>query len=551
MKTLIRLILIAALSYALTSCSDNGPVSADQKDALISGSVSTLNVEHNGYDVPLNSSHVGAVNSEFQVDTCPAPPEGQEDWYGWHFIMPGNNNFTALTVTFQDAGTFTADPFPGDVFIAHPDESHAYIWTETDDVLLSGSAMSDGSNSFFNLSHTCPGENGNGGGESQSLLVTKTVETSYIRTHDWSIDKVVDTDNGYELEETPKIWLFIDGSGNESAEWAVDVTYEGYEDSDWNVSGVITITNIGANAKLIDSVVDELAGEEIPVECSVNDADISFPYTLAVAGVITCTYSEDIYVEGNNVVTVTVDAAENDLFSPYSDTKAIVWGDPDTEVNALVTVSDLSELFGSKTLGTLDAADYDEGDIIPFNYNKSFAWGDYGTENCGGFTYGNTAEVIGDDDMVLDSDDASLKVNVQCYVYESAWAKGDPAEAFCDNGFNNWGWSNPVEPGAAGYEMQLWAGAGRCDTSKGTLVGKVVIDYNGGFNAEYVLDSPFILTEQHVYAGSTMFPQQRRGRGWADTTAPGQYYISSPLEGNIFVIAHGVVGLPDPNFGPE
>jgi len=107
--------------------------------------------------IPLNPSHVDATNPGFQQDSCPTPPAGQEGWWGWHFIMPENNNFTSLTVTFQNAGTFSADPFPGSVFVAHPDNSHAYIWTPTPDTLLSGSATSDGDNTFFNLSHVCPG----------------------------------------------------------------------------------------------------------------------------------------------------------------------------------------------------------------------------------------------------------------------------------------------------------------------------------------------------------------------------------------------------------
>ncbi len=109
--------------------------------------------------VPLNGAHKGAKNSEFTpVGTCPTPPEGQEGWWGWHFILPGNNNFEALSVTFQTAGTFMANPFPDTIFKAHPDNSHAYIWTETDDTLLSGWAISDGANNFFNLSHVCPGD---------------------------------------------------------------------------------------------------------------------------------------------------------------------------------------------------------------------------------------------------------------------------------------------------------------------------------------------------------------------------------------------------------
>lgn len=107
--------------------------------------------------VPLHDDHVGTQNSTFKTGSCPTPPAGQEGWWGWHFLMPGNNNFTSLSVTFASAGTFSADPFPGTVFVASPDNSHAYIWTPTDDTLTAGTATSDGENSFFNLSHVCPG----------------------------------------------------------------------------------------------------------------------------------------------------------------------------------------------------------------------------------------------------------------------------------------------------------------------------------------------------------------------------------------------------------
>ena len=107
--------------------------------------------------LPLHQSHVGATNPGFSVDSCPTPPAGKEGWWGWHFVMPENHNFTSLSVSFQNAGTFSADPFPGSAFVAHPDNSHAYVWTSGPDTLLGGSATSDGENTFFNLSHVCPG----------------------------------------------------------------------------------------------------------------------------------------------------------------------------------------------------------------------------------------------------------------------------------------------------------------------------------------------------------------------------------------------------------
>jgi len=471
--------------------------------------------------VPLHSSHVGTTNSGFTpVGTCPTPPAGQEGWWGWHFIMPGNNNFTSLSVTFQNAGTFSADPFPGGAFVAHPDNSHAYIWTPTDDTLLAGSATSDGKNTFFNLSHVCPGTT-----DYEELTVTKSAHTTFTREHFWDIAKKVETEKGAEHEGFPKVWLFIDGSGNESATWTVDVTYQGYTDSGWNVSGDITIENTGSLDAVITAVDDVLAGAPIDVDCGVE-----FPYTLPVGETLTCTYSEDGYVEGFNEVTVKTERDE------YCDDAEIVWGDPTTEINKTVTVNDISDLFGEKELGTVTAPDNAQ-----FTYEKSFEWADYGQAHCGDYSYGNTATIV----ETGQSASAMLKVNVQCYVYETAFAKGNGAHCFIPD-FSRWGWTNPIAPGT--HTMELWAAAGQCDTSKGTLVGSVTVHYNGGFDVIYNVDPPYLLEETHVYAGGTKYPMIRQGKNLVPTVAPGQYYIASPYN---YVIAHAVVGLPDPKFGPD
>lgn len=479
--------------------------------------------------VPLNPDHVGATNPGFQEDTCPTPPAGQEGWFGWHFIMPNNNNFLALTVTFEKAGTFTASPFPGNVFVADPDNSHAYIWTPTADTLLGGSALSDGDNNFFNLSHVCPGVS-----DYEELTVSKTVETSYSRQHFWDIAKSVATQKGYTHEEFPKVWLFIDGSGNEQATWTVDVTYKGYEDSAHNISGEITIENTGTLDALITSIEDVLAGTPIALEgCTADSVDVVLPYTLAVAKTMVCTYSEDVdsKITGTNEATVTTERAS------YSAFANIVWGEPTSEENKTVTIKDSSDLFGEVELGTTTAP-FD----AQFTYTKDFAWTDYGADACGDYIYNNTATIV----ETGQSASATLKVNVQCYIYETAYAKGASAICFIPT-FSNWGWTNPISMGE--YTWDLWAGAGQCDTSKGTLVGTVTVVYgtNGYVTVTYNVSSPYIVKETHVYAGYTKFPKI----GTKYTVAPGAYTNNGPFSGPIYVIAHAVVGLPDPNFGPS
>jgi hypothetical protein len=142
-------------------------------------------------------------------------------------------------------------------------------------------------------------------------------------------------------------------------------------------------------------------------------------------------------------------------------------------------------------------------------------------------------------------------VNVQCYVYETAYAQGPGAECFIPT-FSRWGWTNLVNRGYSGT-WPLWAGAAQCDTSKGTLVGDVYVEFtsSGYVTVNYLVNEPYLLEETHIYAGIGKFPKDSRGRL---TVAPGQYVNYSPFATGVekvYVIAHAVVGIPDPNFGPQ
>jgi hypothetical protein len=459
-------------------------------------------------------------------ERCGYVGEGPRTDAGWiHFVLTGNNSGVTAAVLVL-GGTGSGEYMPRETLPTNGSLQFFTPFFELDGLMAQVNYAGTAPGQLV-ISDYCPGTG-------RSLAVSKTVVTSFTRTHEWDIDKKVETENEYLLNGYAKVWLFIDGEGDEKATWTVDVTYEGYEDSDWNVSGTITIENIGTSAKSITSVVDVLGGTTITANCGVT-----FPYSLAMGATLTCTYDEDGYFVGNNVVTVTVDGEDD----PYSATEPIVWGAPTTELYATVNIKDISDLFGDVDLGTVTAPNGDS-----FTYYKEFAWADFGADNCGGFTYENTASIVETDQDA----DATLKVNVQCFIYDSAWAEGTgigvTAFPFCDNGFSNWGWSNLIGPGT--YEWPLWAGAAQCDPDKGTLVGSVEVVYAGGnvvvtFHVEDNID----LNETHVYAGRDMFPKTRQGR---NTVAPGQYVNNSPFinGANVYVIAHGVVGYPDPNFGP-
>jgi hypothetical protein len=455
------------------------------------------------------------------------PPEG---WIHFVFNTKGESTDARLILGGTGEGTYEpGEPLNASVWHFYT----PYFDVEGLEATIYLYGGDPGKGGGLVISDFCPGI------DMEMLVVTKTIVPSFTRTHDWAIDKSVDTENGYELDDFPKIWLYIDGSGNETATWVVDVTYEGYEDSDHFVEGVITVENTGTTDAVITSILDILfyvpedqSSENeanVPVEC-----ENGFPVTLEPGQTLTCTYYYPLpdKATGTNTVKVTT---EKDKYEYSVD---IEWGDPTTEINETVNVKDISDLFGEKNLGTVTAPNDKE-----FTYDKEFAWANYGTHNCGSYEYNNTATIV----ETEQSASAKLKVNVQCYIYETAFAKGDDAICFIP-AFSNWGWTNPITPGT--YEMELWAAAGQCNTDKGVLVGTVTVVYDddGNVTVTYNVVSPYTLEETHVYAGYDMFPTNRQGR---ETVAPGQYTNNSPFDGSqIYVIAHAVVGIPDPDFGP-
>jgi hypothetical protein len=319
-----------------------------------------------------------------------------DGWIHWVFTDKPANTTAKLYLGGTGSGEYDQGP-PLTANIFHFYTPYFELNGLTAKIVLDGSPAGD--NVQFNISDYCPGE------KFEKLDVTKTVVTSFTRTHKWDIAKKVETEKGFTKDGFPKIWLYTDGSGNEKATWTIDVKYKGYDDSDFNVSGKITIKNTGDLDAVITAVDDVLGGTAIDVDCGVT-----FPYSLTVGETLTCDYDEDGYFEGVNMVTVTTERA---VYGPISE--PIIWGDPTTELYETVKVKDISALFGEVDLGTVTAP---EGDT--FTYDKNFAWADYGAEKCGGYTYPNTASIV----ETKQSASATLKVNVQCFIFqgETAWA---------------------------------------------------------------------------------------------------------------------------------
>jgi hypothetical protein len=440
-------------------------------------------------------------------------------WIHWIFSTKGDSTDALLTLGGNGSGTYSpAEPLNAETW--HFFTPFFDLDGLTATIELFGGLPADGGGLV--ISDFCPGGY-------EELDVSKTADTSFIRTHDWSIAKSVDPTAFY---------LYVDGSGDGTATWTIDVTYEGYVDSDYAVEGDITIENTGTLDAVITSVDDVLGGISISVDCGV-----SFPYTLFVGETLTCSYLEDGYFVGFNEVTVTT---ERDV---YDDSVALVWGDPTSEVNATVTVVDTSDINGEVILGTVDAPNNDQ-----FTYMEDFAWADYGQQDCGDHTYYNTAEVIGDNAVVLDFDTAQLDVYVQCMIFEgeTAWAaNGDIALQLPYNPDDKKNWATYVE--YAEKTTTLFAGrnipVGSVSFSA-VVGGEVLITVNlsGDWEFEDVTENLKVQDYEFAPSGNPspgLFAHKQDcdpALNTCDITVPA----------NNFYGVHVEVGqwIPDPDFGP-
>lgn len=136
---------------------------------------------------------------------------------------------------------------------------------------------------------------------------------------------------------------------------------------------------------------------------------------------------------------------------------------------------------------------------------------------------------------------------------ETAFAYGgDDNDCFQNFGFSRWGWSNgPLAAQSSSYSFPIYAGAGQCVISNGTLVGTLTINYDGATaTITYNMDTGYTMDETHLFVGDYRFPLKNS----VPTVAPGQYpdqhnlsdatsdtYTVNGLSGDIYVIAHAVV----------
>ncbi|CAF2987948.1 unnamed protein product, partial [Rotaria sp. Silwood2] len=114
----------------------------------------------------LKTAHIGSVNPGFPSGDCPISSNGYK--FGWHFVLSGTKtSFVSIKCVFEKAGSVTT-------MQQVPTNKHAYVFTPTSDKIRNASAVVDGPDTEFVLSHVCnPG---------QTTTTAHTVLTTQITT---------------------------------------------------------------------------------------------------------------------------------------------------------------------------------------------------------------------------------------------------------------------------------------------------------------------------------------------------------------------------------
>ncbi|WP_320168196.1 T9SS type A sorting domain-containing protein [Mangrovibacterium marinum] len=284
---------------------------------------------------------------------------------------------------------------------------------------------------------------------------------------------------------------------------------------------------------------------DIRFECEMGDAGMATAMDNC-DGELVPTYSDDVVLEHCGVITRTwtvSDCAGNtttgvQLITVYDETPPTIMGEDYAICN--------EELPPSLTVEWTDNCS--EGGTV------TAAGVPYSSDECT-TVYAYTFQVVDDCGNPAEKIIYVTKETTKYGYCETAIAKLDgdyesDARCFREDGFSRWGWTNLItEEGQ--YTLPLYAGAAQCIVAKGTLVGQVVVDYDGStVNVEYQIDEGYALSEAHIYVGCEPYPT-KNGK---PTVAPGQFTFNGGslehvngltaefdnVHGGFYIIAHAV-----------
>lgn len=228
------------------------------------------------------------------------------------------------------------------------------------------------------------------------LAVTKNADTSFTRTWDWDLAK---TASHNELTLSPGQVFLVD--------YTVSVNATPV-DSDWAADGEIWVAN--PNPALdapLTGVADSIGGVPATVDCPA--------LVVPAGGSLHCTYHGDL-PDGTDRTNTATATLQNRSFDPtgaatpagttdFSGNAAVVFGDPDEEIDECEDVDDTNAGF----LGTVCA------DAAPTDFVYSFEIGPFSDpEHCGENLVDNTASFQTNDTGTTGEDTHTITVTVPC-----------------------------------------------------------------------------------------------------------------------------------------
>lgn len=218
------------------------------------------------------------------------------------------------------------------------------------------------------------------------VSVTKTADPYFTRTYRWTIDKSADQSD---------LTLSVGQTFSVNYSVKVDATYV---DSDFGVSGQITIYNPAPDPATVTGVSDLVDGIAANVVCPQEP-----PFSVPAGGSVTCSYSAALPDKSTRTNTATVTTSGK--VGGGSGTAQVVFGStPTTEVDKCIDITDSLK-------GSLGTVCYGEKPL-PYTFNYTYNIGPY--EACGDFTVENTASFVAEDTGAQSSDTWLVDVNVPC-----------------------------------------------------------------------------------------------------------------------------------------
>jgi hypothetical protein len=238
-----------------------------------------------------------------------------------------------------------------------------------------------------------------------ALGVSKDADTSLTRMYTWSILKSSDDINGHALILNP-------GETYNDYPYEITVDLAGQTDGGFAVSGGIDVHNPAPISAVINSVTDVISG---PISADV-DCGVTFPYTLAADGTLSCTYSADLPDDTTRTNTATATLQNHD----YD------WEDPPVESGTTDFSGTASVDFTNATLDEVDECiDVTDtfqgalgtvcvGDPLPKTFTYTRTFGPFTADECGDHTFDNTASFETNDTSATGESSWQVVVTVPC-----------------------------------------------------------------------------------------------------------------------------------------